>query len=357
MECQDVGFRLADEIYAKTTFFTAYRPSLRIGQMLQLNGKDVIEPPTTMPIGFPLGDDLTPDSPRIMPFVEDLDPLHHEIDVFVANGCLPDDGGAVAALREYVTCNDVMLCIFADPAHTVNDLLPVVGGALDRVRRIHGEQHKWSGRLRRSFQSRKGMPPEDRTPPIQELKKFVKLMMNKLLDPCTLLAHTSTPQERTTINNTCRSFCNFISLAVDLLGTCSVRDCTSIKDGVCDRRGVCICGRTLGMTSNPICRRPVKLLFCNNRFRLKMNRVEYDRSPKKDRQPFSPVPEEAPLSLGHFSHINPMQWAVMMRGNRNRTPSRSQSPSSGKSSGGSSGPSAGSSPSVSDSPGAKDTHC
>ncbi|CAH0395230.1 unnamed protein product [Bemisia tabaci] len=147
MECQDVGFRLADEIYAKTTFFTAYRPSLRIGQMLQLNGKDVIEPPTTMPIGFPLGDDLTPDSPRIMPFVEDLDPLHHEIDVFVANGCLPDDGGAVAALREYVTCNDVMLCIFADPAHTVNDLLPVVGGALDRVRRIHGEQHKWSGRF------------------------------------------------------------------------------------------------------------------------------------------------------------------------------------------------------------------
>ncbi|XP_072160339.1 uncharacterized protein [Bemisia tabaci] len=275
--CESVNAAQRQLIYEQATFFTAYRPEFDIGQTIFLDRRDMIEPPTVMSVGFHPN---SPDSPGIDAFAHATDKIVEQVEFLRRASCLPLewDEDVFENFLDYVLCNDVMKCLFNQPDVVIQDMLPAVQDAVRRINWIHEKHLKLKNRVKKAINllrtmTRSGSDSDEDLPipSMAQLREFIKLMVNKLLDPCAFLKFTERRADRLRVNSNCRFYCRFFSTATDVFGPNVPLQCTYLVGGTCSQN-VCVCEQDV--KKDPVYSGKVNMLLCANIFRRKLNRID-----------------------------------------------------------------------------------
>nr|XP_018912116.1 PREDICTED: uncharacterized protein LOC109040560 [Bemisia tabaci] len=300
------------------TFFSAYRPLTETP--LWLDEVEYPMLPLFMSVGFP---PRHPHWPNFQTSTRDKE-VERVIQVCRSNGCLPDQEEDIKDLLDYVKCNNVGECVIDKSRHIIDTTLQVLQGALEWINGVHHKHHSPQARVKKfamkrlpsyltksplwkkvgwaSSPRRETSTSTPRSIPIaSELKAISKLMVNKLLDPCTFKRYVKKEDkwnEKYRIDKNCRIYCQFLGVAVEMFVPTSVPYplvyCSHLIDGKCNDRDVCVCERRI---PTPIRRyKPeINMLYCDNMLRRKLSKIELpiQRPPPPKYTP-SPPPKYTP---------------------------------------------------------------
>nr|XP_018917122.1 PREDICTED: uncharacterized protein LOC109044074 isoform X1 [Bemisia tabaci]XP_018917123.1 PREDICTED: uncharacterized protein LOC109044074 isoform X1 [Bemisia tabaci] len=107
----------------------------------------------------------------------------------------------------------------------------------------------------------------------QNLQDATFILVQKMFDPCVVLNFVPRSKDATKINEYCNIYCKFLGLVARTSSLQDPPECVDLQRGACNRNKLCICRRKRpallekAMKWKPDPR--TKMLFCNNKIRLK----------------------------------------------------------------------------------------